>query len=290
MAYDVTGYRHPEYAKSLSFFGEPYQLSYSGGWVLIRDIPGTPYRDAMGLYPLFSCEDWDALSRDLETLEGLVSLVLVVDPMANRELSALACFDLLVSYKRHYVVNLAKVKVSKHHQRNVRKAKKAVQVYASTGSDWLDDWISLYQQLVRRHDIEGIARFSRESFEKQFAVPGFWAFQAVKDGVPVAMILWYAQGLTAYYHLGASSEEGYKAKASFALFQASIDFFSRNSRTVNWLNLGAGQDGNGLSRFKEGWATDIRTAWLCGKILDEDVYYALARKDAGFFPAYRTWP
>jgi hypothetical protein len=60
-----SGYMHPNYAHSLREFGEPRELPGSGGWILERIIPGTPYRDAMGCYPLFACNDWSKLANDL---------------------------------------------------------------------------------------------------------------------------------------------------------------------------------------------------------------------------------
>lgn len=78
---DARGYLHPAYAAALSEFGSPRLLPRSGGWVLDRTIPSTPFRDAMGCYPLFCCDDWAALPGDLSTNEDeMVSLSLVADP------------------------------------------------------------------------------------------------------------------------------------------------------------------------------------------------------------------
>ncbi len=46
---------------------------------------------------------------------------------------------------------------------------------------------------------------------------------------------------------------------------------------------------DGLSRFKQGWTAEVRTAYLCGKILDRELYDRLAGDaGAGYFPAYRA--
>ena len=37
----MTGYLHPDYAQSLSEFGEPPQLQKSGGWLLKLRVDGT---------------------------------------------------------------------------------------------------------------------------------------------------------------------------------------------------------------------------------------------------------
>ena len=78
----MVGYLHPGYPKSFVEFGNPRKLSHSGGWIIERQIPGVPYKDAMGCYPLFICDDWSRLYSDLDEISNeLVSLVVVTDPM-----------------------------------------------------------------------------------------------------------------------------------------------------------------------------------------------------------------
>ncbi len=93
------------------------------------------------------------------------------------------------------------------------------------------------------------------------------------------MTLWYRGDDRAYYHLAAYSPRGYELKASFALFWHAHEVFAREG--VRWLALGAGagidnDELDGLTRFKSGWATVTRTAYLCGRIFDEQAYAALA--------------
>jgi hypothetical protein len=49
---------------------------------------------------------------------------------------------------------------------------------------------------------------------------------------------------------------------------------------------------DGLSRFKRGWATGTRTAYLCGRVLDRREYERMVRAagagTTAYFPAYRT--
>ena len=108
------------------------------------------------------------------------------------------------------------------------------------------------------------------------------------------MTLWYEQDDVAYYHLAAYSDAGYEHRAAFALFSAALAHFRGR---VDWLALGAGAgaaatDDDGLARFKRGWATGTRTAYLCGRVLDPARYRALAGAGAGmaaaYFPAYRA--
>ena len=60
-----TGYATRQYADSLSEFGEILHVEHSDGYRLKRSIPGTPFYDAAGIYPLFCCSDWSRVKKDL---------------------------------------------------------------------------------------------------------------------------------------------------------------------------------------------------------------------------------
>jgi hypothetical protein len=298
----MQGYGHPSYAASLSDFGTPRFLPRSEGWILERSIDGFPHHDAMGCYPLFVCQDWSHLNSDLEQItDGLVCLSLVADPFGEYDPDYLRrCFpDVMLPFKEHFVIDLSlplDTFVHSHHRRNARKALREIKVEKCTNpGDLLDDWTNLYSALIKRHHISGIAAFSRESFARQFSVPGVVVFRAVADDTTVGMLLWYIHGNRAYYHLGAYSARGYELRASFALFDYSIKYFAE--REFEWLNLGSGAGvasggEQGLSRFKQGWSTGVRTAYFCGRILDQEKYDTIlkARRlpPTKYFPAYRV--
>jgi hypothetical protein len=294
----IGGYRHPDYAAALAEFGSPLWLPHSAGSLLVRPIPGGSSRDAVGPYPLFACGDWSALPVDLDALAGeLISVGLVVDPFGDWTPDALeAAFpDRRVAFKEHYVVELAADplrRVSAHHQRFAARGQRLVDVEVITSpSSLLDDWTRLYSELVRRHDITGIAAFSAESFRRQLEVPGIHAFRATEGGVTVGATLWYRDRDVVYWHLAAYSRRGYKLDASYALLSAALEHFAGTD--LRWACLGAGAGvtadaTDGLSRFKAGWASGTRTAHFCGRILDHDRYAALCTRPASFFPAYRA--
>lgn len=296
-----TGYLHPLYVQSLNEFGEPLKLPASAGWVLKRSIPGTSQFDGMGCYPIFSCDNWSGLGKDFDMISSqLVSISLVTDPFGKYTQEELLRYfkDIARPFKEHYVIDLRqnpKEFVTAHHQRNVRKAIKSVEVEICTEpAQFLDEWCSLYDILIERHNITGITKFSRESFAKQLIVPGITVFRAIIDSVTVGMLLWYKQGDIGYYHLGAYSAVGYRLNASFALFWTLIEYFADSG--FKWLSLGAGaglkSDGqDGLTRFKRGWSTDTRTAYFCGRIFDREKYQEIVETSnaplTDFFPAYR---
>lgn len=295
-----SGYAHSDYATSLSEFGRPRLLIRSGGWVLVRDIPGTDARDAMGCYPIFSCRDWSLLEKDLNDLDDeLVSLVLVADPFGSytREILSRTFRDLVVPFKGHFIADLrhpAKSFVSKHHYYYARKALATVKVEVCPDPvRMLDEWSQLYDNLVTRHQLSGIKAFSRAAFAKQLNVPGMIMLRAVHEGETVGAHLWYMQGDVAFSHLAAANASGYKHMAAYALSWSAIEYFTGKVRWIDW-GAGAGLNGkeaDGLTRYKKGWANAIRPVYLCGRIFNNARYAELSRVNglAGdhYFPRYR---
>ena len=296
-----SGYAHPQYAQSLSQFGNPRQLARSGGWILEREIPGTSERDAMGCYPLFACEDWLRLPEDLEDLRGeLISLSMVTDPFGEYTADDLhRCFrDLVIPFKDHFIVDLSgtpQSSVAAHHQRNAVISRRNLAIETcDVPLQFLDQWCALYDTLVERHAIKGLRAFSRSSFARQLSVPGIVAFRATHKGAAVGMVLWYVRGNVGYFHLGAFNKLGYEMRAAFGLIWYALEYFS--SQGLDWLNLGAGAglktSSDGLTRFKSGWATGTRLTYFCGRIFDRGKYEELVRlkqmPPTNYFPQYRA--
>ncbi len=298
---DYLGYSDAEYTASLHEFGDPLRLALCQGSVLIRPTPRRPYTDAVGPYPIFSCADWTRLPEDIEALApDLVSLTLVADPLGAWPVELLrdSFPDRMLPFKQHFVVELTDGAVpaaNAHHRRNARKALKRVKVDVVRPQEVLDDWIALYSNLVARHGIRGISAFSPSAFAMQVRLPGLTAIRARENDTTVGCTLWLRQNAGAYYHLGAYSDRGYELGASFALFAVAIEHFA--SEGLAWLSLGAGAGTDasdadatdGLTRFKAGWSTSTRTAYLCGRILNRARYSELAGEtvDTGYFPVYR---
>ncbi len=296
------GYAHPLYAASFQNMSQPIELRRSDGWILKRQISGASSYDAMGCYPLFCCRDWSALKQDFEALnKDILTLTVVTDPFGEYEYEDLKNIfnHIAAPYKEHFVIDLSqepRAYISSHHQRNICKALKNVSVESSSQPEQLaKTWLKLYQHLIQRHEIEGIAAFSAQALIDQLSVPGIKVFCAMEDSSVVGMMLWYVQQEVAYYHLAAYTDRGYKLKASFALFQKAIDHFSATG--LSWISLGAGagvqgDTSDGLTRFKRGWSTGTRVAYFCGHVFDQARYIGLLQergiKEGDFFPAYRS--
>lgn len=298
---DMVGYRARSYVEALSEIGSPIALIHSGGWLLKRPVPGFSASDAMGLYPLFVCRDWAGLAKDLQELgQELVALSLVTDPFGPYDEPYLRqCFpDRAVPFKQHYVVEFGRplrTFVDSLHRRKAEKASYAVSVeICANPIEMTAEWVQLYGNLVKRHNIRGIRAFSPGSISRQLAVPGAIAFRARYEDQTVGGGLCYVDRSVAYFHWAAFTDVGYQLLASFALFWAVLDYFS--SMGLKWLDVGGGAgldcDGtDGLSRFKRGWATGCRTVYFCGRILDPAQYAEISTArglaSCDYFPAYR---
>lgn len=299
----VTGYAHPLYARSLAEFGEPLKLPHSSGWLLRRNIPGTIHSDAMGCYPLFCCVDWPKLEADLVHLpKELVTVVLALDPFAPTDsIDLKASFDLIKPFKEHFIVDVFKpteAHVSNHHRYYARKSLREIRVEMVVDPmSHLDEWTGLYDSLIDRHKLNGVKAFSKKAFEMQFGVPGLVMFRALLNDRVVGSQLWFVNQNVAYSHLTALSELGYQMRAAYGLYWVAIETIKRTfSNQLQWIDLGAGAgltaDGkDGLTEFKRGWTNTTRTKYLCGRILDSEVYAELARSkriaETMYFPAYR---
>jgi len=295
-----TGYADPAYAATLAHVGAPRLLPGSGGSILVRPIPGTAHADGRGAYPLFSCRDWSALAHDLDHVGGdLVSLVVVADPFGDCTLPQLrAAFpDRCVAFKEHFVVDLTRPPIaaaSRHHRRDAARALRRTTVSrVEDGADFGDAWCALYGGLVAQRGIRGPAAFPSESLRLQLRLSGAVTFRAsdAKDRLLGAAV-WLVNGPVAYYHLAASTPEGHAAGASYALMATSLEHFASSGLEFALLGAGAGATpvrDDGLIRFKEGWASGTRTAYLCGRVFDRSRYDALAgERHTPYFPAYRA--
>jgi hypothetical protein len=286
-------YASASYAKALDFAGRPLALPEWSGFVMLRSIAATD--DAMGVYPRQVLPADADLQGGLARLAvaGLVSLVLVPDPSFSPQRDDLArAFDVCRPFKTHQFIERAKgYAPSRNHRQKIRRAQSRCRVDRAPLAAHLADWRRLYDALSERHGISGVAGFPDAYFEVLARMPIFETFVAILGGAVVSMAIWFEHQGVAYYHLGASSPEGYAIGASYGLHDAAIQHFSGAAR----IDLGAGaglidDPQDGLARFKRGFANAEAQALICGAVLDRQRYEALTRgrQANDFFPAYRA--
>lgn len=298
---DFLGYAHPQYALSLREFGEPRELPRCGGWILVQQIPGTPYKDAIGCYPLFSCKDWTKLHEDLEHVgSDLVSLALVIDPFSGVGPACLEKdFDIVKPFKTHYLADLnypLKSFVNKGHHKNARNSLKKMNVaVCSQPVQYLDEWMKLYENLISRHNINNISAFSRKYFDIQLKIPGTVMFIGKQKNNIIGASIVIIRDKVAYAHLSAYSSEGYKIRASYGIKWKCLTYL--NEQNIRYLDIGgmAGtkeDPSDGLAQYKRGWSNEQRIVYLCGRVFDRKKYDYICQqyqiKNNDYFPAYRA--
>ncbi|MGA0608292.1 hypothetical protein ACO2Q0_20045 [Phenylobacterium sp. VNQ135] len=291
-------YASAAYARVFEDVAEPLWVEAWGAHVLARDIPGGG-RDALGIYPLAPFRPDADLKGGLDWLrgQGLVSIGLVPDPSASPPLAQMqAAFGLCMPFKTHMLVDHRRpVEFTKHHRGKIRRAHEKVRTEVVPLAEHIDDWCGLYGNLIDRHDIHGLSAFSRAAFERLAQVEGLTAVAAFAEGEIVSMHLWVSDPETkvGYSLLAATSADGYRRSAAYAVNDASLRLLS----DLDLVNLGGGAglqaDEDGLTYFKRGFSNDETTAYFCAAILDSARYAELSGGRTTCttpFPAYRFPP
>lgn len=245
------------------------------------------------------CDDWRPLGKELGRTSSLVSTVFVADPGVDGKLLRTIEFDVFRPLRKNVVVELSTdwwSQVRKKHRRECRRALREVDVSVLRppfSSAIIATWTKLYSDFVLRKQVVGAAAFSARCLEKQLDVPGSVLFVAQADGRPCGAAHWYDSGQEAFYHLAATSEEGLRRSASYALMSCALEYFS-GMVDIAFLGGGLSPSGDlndGLGRFKRGWSSDSRVSYLCGIIGNRRQYENLSSSEdvaSGYFPNYRN--
>lgn len=160
---------------------------------------------------------------------------------------------------------------------------------------YLNDWVNLYENLIKRHNIRGISKFSFKCFQIQLQIPGTILVLGRHEGEVIGANLIIMRDDVAYGHLGAYSPIGYKINASYGIYWEALKYLQRHS--IRFYNMGGGAGikeniEDGLSRFKAGWSNCQRTVYLCGRVFDRQKYVSICEQyeiyKVDYFPAYRV--
>jgi hypothetical protein len=227
----------------------------------------------------------------------VVSIVFVVDGLFSPPVDLLRqAFTFARPFKTHYLVDQSAEKYwpCKHHRYEIRRAaQRGVEVRIVPLLDILDAWTALYDGLIVHRNIEGVQRFSRESFEVLDQCEGISTVAAFIGRDLVSCHLWVRYGDIVWSHLAASNERGYASRAAYAVYDESIRHFSGCL-----INLGGAVGTSdvadeGLARFKAGFSNRSNIAHLVGAVLDPGTYQNLCTEHGNasvgdYFPSYRA--
>jgi hypothetical protein len=265
-----------------------------GSYVVARKISGGG-EDVVGAYPIAVFREGADIAGGLARLkaDGFVSATLVTDDFHRPD--HMPGFDVVREFKTHYLHRGPTASLTgsylptQDHRYKIRRARRVVEARPIKLSDYLDQWCALYDGLVRRHILEGVHAFPRESFKALAEIEGIEAIGGFVGDELVCCNIWAVHEGRAHSHLVASSEKGYELRAAYAVTDAGIRHFSDCDVINLGGSAGTGDKDDGLAQFKRGFSNENAPAWLCGAILNREAYDLLsAGKNTQFFPEYRA--
>jgi hypothetical protein len=281
------------YAQALAGREAAVAVPEWGSHLIRRSVEGG-LCDALGVYPLQVFARGADVAAGLERLagEGLVSAVLVPDPLLAPAGEMSRHFEVCRPFKTHYLIDpaMGAFAPSRHHAQELRRAGRRNRIERVALADHLDAWRGLYAGLVARRAVSGAADFAPAYFDALAADPAMQAFAAFVEDEIAGMAIWFAaQGLV-YYHLSAVSPAGYASGAAYGLVAAAVEHFAGQGVVHLGGGAGTGDGVDGLAAFKRGFANSQVMAHICGAVLDREAYARLSagRADTAFFPAYRA--
>lgn len=180
------------------------------------------------------------------------------------------------------------------HRRGARKAERAgVEVTVAQGAADVGEFVSLYEDAMRRRGAEAFYLFPSSYWDALVANLGdrLVRFEARVDGTLVASLLLLATSPWLHYHLGATTEAGFAVGASKLLFVEAARWGAE--RGFSELHLGSGVGGrrDSLWMFKQRFSPHPGRPFWIGKLVHDAATYrrlsGSTRVD-GFFPAYRA--
>ncbi|WP_419897871.1 hypothetical protein [Roseomonas sp. USHLN139] len=281
------------YCRSLPHLGEARDPGASGMPLMIREIPGTGLRDAVGPWPYGGAPTAQAFAGLLARLreEGLVSLTLFIRPDEDEAaLAALRRWAEVRPLKEHFVLDplLPRPAPGPRTRRNLARAGRCCRIEALPAHR-LAALGPVFQAALRaRRVLSGYADVPPEHFAALAGMEGVAVMAAVDAEGPAALLVALrAAGETHLLHL-LSLPRAVPSCATYLLVETALRDWSRDGR-VYLGGAPSSADGPGIARFKSRWSNRTAPVHLLGAILDPAAYASLARgrSPGSFFPAYR---
>jgi serine/alanine adding enzyme len=177
-----------------------------------------------------------------------------------------------------------------HHRRLVRKAEReGLTATAGEGAD-LGEFVSLYEQTMRRLDADPFYLFSAGYWTSLDALPTLLV-EVRREGELLAAVLCFASPPWLHYHLGAQSDEGRRLGGSHLALLTAARWAREHAYELFHLGGGIGSRRDSLFEFKQRFDPESPPRpFAVGKAIhDEAAYAELAGTTSldGFFPAYR---
>lgn len=194
-------------------------------------------------------------------------------------------------------------------RQNTRRAlRSGVTVEFDTTGERLEQFLALYHSTMVRHESDAWYRFDASCFERLHReLPGGFVYvYAMHESQPVSVDLVLLGSQTAYYYLGGTDADAFRLRPNELVKTAAIEHARSTGRTHYVLGGGL-ETGDGLERYKRGFAPEGAQMFCSGeRILDDAAYASLTCAldhrveelrasgrfpdwvdGPGYFPAYR---
>ncbi len=285
--------------------------------LVVRDVPGTGYRDACSPYgypgPVANCQDetfWahaaEALADTLRSAK-IVTCFVRIHPLLPPPTQALSKVGEVRHHGETVAIDLQPpdeewlAQISHGHRRGFRKfASEGNQVLFDAWDTW-DAWIDAYHENMRRVGAASHYFFPPEYLSRLRALLGphvnlVAAFTADGDFMGGCLLLEY-DGMVQQFLLGIR-EQYLRAHTARALFVETRRWGHARGDRVQHLGGGRGGANDSLFEFKLQFSKSTRSYFTWRVVADTSAYDELlgapvsglgARSDTGldFFPAYR---
>lgn len=185
--------------------------------------------------------------------------------------------------------------IDSHHRRVLRKAgTAAIDVTVHVAPDDLDEFVSLYEETMRRRSASAFYFFP-DAYWRQLTETLRGAVvraDARLDGELLASLVCLSAAPLLHYHLGASSERGQQLSANHLLFYETAVWAADHGYERFHLGGGVGGFEDSLYEFKRRFDPGgALPAYLGKAVHDPAAYRALSGEDeidyTGYFPSYR---
>lgn len=275
--------------------------------LLERNITNTEFKDATSVYgysgPITNITStskfkkiFDLLVRYLKETEKYVSIFSRLNTLTTPKPILDECF---IKHGKTINIDLTLSDAEQlsrfrsNHRRDIKKlSKNGFECSFISIDDGLDDFVRVYNSTMNALGASQYYFFPEQYYVELFENnhSDIKLVQCVKDNEVACMgIFSFTNGIS-QYHLGGTAGEFYRFAPTKLMFNFVREY--ANSIGCHSLHLGGGLGGgeDNLFNFKLGFSDDVKSFYVCKKILNENVYRELSKnkQESQYFPLYRS--
>lgn len=287
-------YDSTEYAETLKHIGHPMSIPGLPWPILIRDIPGTRCKDAVGPWPYGSSMEPSGLVEAIPRMKelGLVTLTACVRPDCSIKAEIHNHVGIETKLlKSHYLYDSTKPPPhwSSKTRANIAKGGRA---WVIKDLDLRHEWPTVacfHERLASRISFSPMTHLPSAHFQLLANVPGVIGLGAWdNDGLGAALIAVQA-GDRVHFHALTGDDRAYRKQAFYALFQVAIHQWGKD-RILHLGGVPHASNGPGIAHFKGRFSNGRIPVYMTTLVIDPIAYTRLISRLGRFpfSPPYRS--